>query len=340
MVDLNRDKILITGATGMVGRALTSILPNTSNIITLSNRKGNNVVVFDDKSVLFPYSGPSKNVDLSVRKEAWNCFEHFRPDYVIHLAAKVGGIQANMNQLGDFYTINNRINTNVLEVAKEFNVKKVVSLLSTCIYPDSATYPLTEEQIHNGLPHESNYAYAHAKRMLDIQSKAYRDQYGCNFVTVVPNNLFGPYDNFDYENSHVVPAVIRKIYEAKKNNLAGVRFWGTGNPLREFTFSEDLAKILLVVLNHYDEREPVNIGNTTEISIKQLVNKVCKRFGYTGKIMWDKSKPDGQYRKPSSNSKFLKVGHWSKEDYTPFKMALKKTCKWFESEYPNVRGIK
>ena len=163
----------------------------------------------------------------------------------------MGGLKANLNNLGSFYYENIIINSNVLEASRKFNVKKVVSLLSTCVYPDKITYPLTEEQIHNGKPHDSNYGYAYAKRMLDVQSQAYRDQYGCNFITAIPNNLFGENDNFDLENSHLIPAIIRKVHEAKMNN-SDIILWGDGSPLREFTYSKDLAKIILFLLNNYD----------------------------------------------------------------------------------------
>ena len=155
--------------------------------------------------------------------------------------------------LADFYTENMKINTNILHGAYTHNVTKVVSLLSTCVYPDKASYPLTEEQIHNGSPHKSNYAYAYAKRMLDIQSQAYHDQYGCNFVTAVPNNLYGEHDNFHLKDSHVIPAMIRKMYEAKETQT-DVVLWGDGSPLREFTYSPDLAQILLFVLENYDKK--------------------------------------------------------------------------------------
>ena len=213
-------KILITGGTGMVGSAFEHIYPKRNIIIC------------------------PRTYDLRNSQHAQRVLQNIHPDAIIHLAAKVGGVKANMEYLGDFYRDNVLINTNVLEAARKFKVKKVVSLLSTCVYPDEVNYPLTEDQIHNGPPHPSNYAYAYAKRMLDIQSRAYRDQYGCNFITAIPNNLFGEHDNFDLENSHVLPAIIRKVYEAKLNGT-NVSLWGDGSSLREFTYSRDLAEILL-----------------------------------------------------------------------------------------------
>ena len=262
----------------------------------------------------------------------------YRPAAVIHLAAKVGGIKANMDYLGDFYKDNILINTNVLEASRLYNVKKVISLLSTCIYPDKVSYPLTEDQIHNGPPHKSNYAYAYAKRMLDVQSRAYREQYGCNFITAVPNNLFGENDNFDLENSHVIPAMIRKMYEAKLKNES-VTLWGDGSPLREFTYSKDLAEILLFLLEHYDEPQPINVGNTQEVSIKEVAQMIAEILEFRGEIIWDTTKPKGQLRKPSDNSKLLELG-WREEEYMNFRKALTETCKWVILNYPNIRGIK
>ena len=231
------------------------------------------------------------------------------------------------------------INTNVLECAKIFNVDKCLSLMSTCVYPDDVTYPLTEQQIHNGSPHHSNFAYAHAKRMLDVQSRAYRIQHGCNFITAVPNNMFGENDNYDKVNGHVIPSLIAKIYEAKESGAEKVTLWGSGSPLREFTYSVDIARILIFLLENYDEPHPINIGNTEEISISDLAQKICKTIGYCGTIEWDTTMPSGQHRKPSSNNKLISLG-WSELSYTNFDVALKSSCDWFIKNYPNVRGIK
>ena len=307
-------RILITGGTGMVGSAFKGI--KTNHKISLIG---------------------SKEYDLTDYQDARFAILDHSPDVIIHLAAQVGGIKANIEYAGDFYRNNITINTNVLEAARSFKVKKVVSLLSTCVYPNEVTYPLTEDQIHNGIPHSSNYAYAYAKRMLDVQSRAYRKQYGCNFITAIPNNLFGEHDNFDLENSHVLPAIIRKVHEAKLSGTS-VSLWGDGLSLREFTYSRDLAEILLFLLEHYDEPDPINVGNTNEISIKEAAETICEIMDFKGEITWDTTKPKGQHRKPSSNSKLLDLG-WRKENYTNFKKALTKTCEWVILKYPNMRGI-
>jgi GDP-L-fucose synthase len=305
--------ILVTGGSGMVGKALMQSIPDAFYI-------------------------SSDNCNLTSENDTKYMFKHLKPTKVIHLAAKVGGVKANMEQLGEFYTDNIRINTNVLHYSMVYKVEKVLSLLSTCIYPDNVTYPLTEEQIHNGPPHESNFAYAYAKRMIDIQSRAYRKQYGCNFITAVPNNLFGEDDNFDLNNSHVIPAIIRKMYEAKQKN-EDVVLWGDGTPLREFTYSKDLAQTLMFLLDNYDGENPINVGNTNNYSIKQIAELIALKLKYKGNIIWDTSKPSGQFKKPSDNSKLIELG-FDKNGYTNIDIALTNTCNWFTLNYPNIRGIK
>ena len=280
----------------------------------------------------------SRDFDLRRIEQAETMFAMYEPDQVIHLAAKVGGVKANMENLGDFYRENIMINTNVLECARKYEVKKLISLLSTCIYPSEVIYPMTEEQIHLGPPHSSNYAYAYAKRMLDIQSQAYRDQYGCNFITAVPNNLYGENDNYDLNDSHVIPALIHKMYKAKQNN-ENVVLWGDGTPLREFTYSIDLANILLFLLEHYDDKDPINVGNTGEYSIGRIAQLIAYNIDFDGSIIWDTEKPSGQRRKPSCNQKLLELG-WRANMYTELEEGLTRACDWFLKKYPNVRGVK
>ena len=279
----------------------------------------------------------SAQCDLRNYHQTQEFFNTYRPSLVYHLAAKVGGLQANMSYLGDFFRENSQINLNVLEAARQTGVKKVVSLLSTCIYPAKVDYPLTEEQIHLGPPHSSNYAYAYAKRMLEVQSRAYRDQYGCNFITAVPNNLYGPHDNYDLENSHVIPALMRKIYEAKLHNTEVVA-WGDGSPLREFTYSGDIAKILIYLADCYNSSSPINIGDIKEHSLKTIVEMLCQIMDYKGNIIWDASKPLGQYRKPSCNKRLISLG-WRQKDYSELKKSLTFTYEWFKINYPHIKGI-
>ena len=305
------DKILITGGSGMVGHALRRVAPAATFV-------------------------SSRDFDLRSAEQTETMFAMYEPEQIIHLAAKVGGVKANLENLGDFYRDNILINTNILEAARKYKTKKVLSLLSTCIYPDNVSYPLTEEQIHNGPPHQSNYSYAYAKRMLDIQSQAYRNQYGCNFITAVPNNLYGENDNYDLSDSHVIPAIMHKMHLAKQSGK-NVSLWGDGSPLREFTYSKDLAEILLFLLQHYDSPEPINVGNTGEHSIKEVAELIANYVDYDGEIEWDSSKPSGQLRKPSSNERLLQLG-WRPHMYTDFKVSLLAACDWFTANYPNIRG--
>lgn len=306
-------RILLTGGTGMVGSAFNHI--NTEHeIITIGSADFNFKDYQDTKYAIIKHT----------------------PDAIIHLAAKVGGVKGNTDYMADFYTDNIIINTNILRAAHLLEIKKVVSLLSTCVYPEQATYPLTEDQIHNGPPHKSNYGYAYAKRMIDIQSQAYRQQFNDNFVTAIPNNIYGENDNFNLEIGHVIPAIIRKIWEAKKFGTEVV-LWGDGTPLREFTYSRDIARALLFVLDNYNEPTPVNIGTTAEeYSIKQIAEMIADNLSYKGEIVWDSTKPAGQFRKPSSNKRFIDAG-WPPEKYTTLSTGLSITCKWFTENYPLIR---
>jgi len=309
-------RILITGGTGMIGASFNGV--ETHHEVLLAGREQANLL---DNSQFI------------------RLLQQEKPDAVIHLAAKVGGIKANTDYIADFYTQNIRINCNVLDACHYCGIEKVVSLLSTCVYPDASfvSYPLTEEQLHYGPPHASNFAYAHAKRMLDVQSRAYRQQFGCNFITAIPNNLYGPHDNYDLENSHVIPAIIRKVYEAKQTGTPPI-FWGDGESLREFTFSQDISKALLFLLENYNDPTPINIGNTKEYSIEDIVKMICTLMKYDGEVMWDRKKPKGQYRKPSCNKNFIDLG-WKEEYYTELEEGLLQTIKHFVDNYPNLRGI-
>ena len=317
-----KNLILITGGNGMLGNALKYKFD------------------VDNK----PYLAPtSKELNLLDKKNIDRyLIAHENISCVFHLAAKVGGIKANSDALGTFYHDNIIMNTQILETCIWAKIPKVVSMLSTCVYPDApyVKYPLTEEQLHMGPPHDSNFGYAYAKRMLDVQTRAYRKQYSTNYISVIPNNLFGEHDNFHLEDSHVIPAIMRKIWEAKLNNRSTVEIWGDGNPLREFTYSGDIARILVKIAEEYDEEMPLNIGNTEEHSIASVARMIVEYLEYDGKLVFNTNKPSGQFRKPSSNKRLLEKTSWKAEDYTPFDIALKHTCEGFKKTYPNVRGIK
>jgi len=284
----------------------------------------------DTENDLFLLS--SKDVDLTKAEETFDLFNKYRPDSIIHLAARVGGVKGNSDYIADFFSENIRINTNVLDVARRLKIPKVLSLLSTCVYPDNPTYPLTENQIHAGEPHQSNFGYAYAKRMLEVHSRAIRQQYGLKYITAIPNNIYGPNDNFDIENGHVIPSIIRKFHENKYPTL-----WGTGSPLREFTYSEDIARALLLLIEHYDDQTPINIGNTQQISIRNVAEVISTQFDNVEEIRWDTTKPEGQFKKPSSNKKFIDM--FPDFCYTDLDTGMRKTINWFKNNYPNVRGV-
>lgn len=315
-----KEKLIVTGGSGMVGSAIRRVIdtaaPEIDDVIYLSSR----------------------DCDLRDTEQTKVFFKEYKPTKIIHLAARVGGVKANNDYVADFFNENILINTNVLMAAHEAGVQDVVSLLSTCVYPDKdwVSYPLTEEQLHIGPPHDSNFGYAYAKRMLDVQSRAYRKQYRRNYITAIPNNIYGIGDNFDLEAGHVVPAVIRKIYEAKLNNSVPV-FWGDGVSLREFTYADDIAIVLLKMIGFFGETpyknpEPCNIGTNTETSIKELVETVAEIFEFKNKIQWDISKPSGQFKKPSKASKITHT-------YKDLHQGLTETCNWFKKTYPNIRGV-
>ena len=254
-------------------------------------------------------------------------------DSIIHCAAKVGGIKANSEHLGEFFYENTMMNMNVLEAARKTGVKKVVSFLSTCVFPDKATYPLTTEQIHEGEPHQSNYAYAYSKRMVEVQSRAYRDQYGCNFVTIIPCNIYGKHDNFNLESGHVIPSLIHKCYLAKQNDTP-FEVWGTGRAYREFIYAKDVGKLAAWTLENYDDSEPLILSPDEEVSIAVIAQEIAYRVGFNGTIFYNQ-KLDGQLRKPSDNSKLKKlIGDFR---FTSIEQGLEESIDWFVENYERAR---
>lgn len=263
-----------------------------------------------------------------------NMYEMHKPDYVVHTAAKVGGVGANMNYKADFYYENIMINTNVIHYAKKHNVKKMITFLSTCIFPDKIDYPLTEKKIHLGPPHISNDAYAFSKRMIDIQVNAYNQQYNTNYFSVIPTNVYGPNDNYNLENGHFVPSIIHKCYNAIINDTE-LKLWGDGTPLREFIYSKDITKICDILLDSYENKEPIILSTSTEYSIKDIANLVAKIMGYKKDIVWDTTKPSGQYRKPSDNSKLKSIiGDFV---FTNIENGLEETIDFFIKNYDKIR---
>jgi GDP-L-fucose synthase len=226
------------------------------------------------------------------------------------------------------------INTNVIESARTHKIKNLVAFLSTCVFPDKVEYPLTEKKIHLGPPHFSNDAYAYAKRMADIQIRAYREQYGLNYKSVIPTNIYGPNDNYNIENGHVIPSLIHKCYLARENKTP-FTIWGTGKPLREFIFSKDVAILTEWVLHNYDEPEPIILSTSEEISIKNVVDIITELMNFKGSVIWDESKPDGQFRKPSDNSKIK--SYLPNFEFINLYDGLKQTIEYFEKNYSIIR---
>jgi len=278
----------------------------------------------------------SKDGDLRNYDAARAIFEKHRPTHVIHLAAFVGGLYRNMKYPVDFWHSNIAMNENIMKLSHEFKVKKLVSCLSTCIFPDKTSYPIDETMIHNGPPHFSNEAYAYAKRMIDVQNRIYHQQHGCNFTSVIPTNVYGPHDNYHLEDSHVIPGLLHKVYLAKKNNTP-LTVFGTGKPLRQFIFSHDLARLFLWTLRHYDDCSPIilSVDESDEISIKQLVEYIVEAMEFKGEVIFDTSKADGQYKKTASNAKLRKLNPEFK--FTPIKQGIKESVDWFVQNYDIAR---
>ena len=298
-------KIIVTGGKGLVGRC------------------------FDSDRFL-----RSTSTNFTEKDNVRNYLQLAKADGIIHTAAKVGGVKSNMSFPADFTYQNLMMNTILIEEAKLAGIRKLISFASTCVFPDKAEYPLTPEQIHLGPPHQSNYGYAYAKRMADVQIQAYREQYGVNYFSVIPCNIYGPGDNYDLENGHVIPALIHKFYLAKERN-EDVTIWGSGNPLREFIFSKDVAKLVELLYDNYDSGVPVILSTGEEVSIGDMVSMIAEIFEFKGKIIFDKDKPEGQFRKPSDNSIIKEM--FPDFKFTPIKEGLRESVEWFISNYPNVR---
>ncbi len=303
-------RILVTGGDGLVGHAIQRL--NLPNFVFITH----------------------KDADLTKFDETLKIIKDIHPEGVIHLAARVGGLGGNMAHLGEFYRSNILINTNVLECSRLIKVNKLMSFLSTCVYPDNIAFPLKEEAIHDGQPHPSNYGYSYAKRMLDVQSRAYRNEWGCNFITAIPTNMYGPNDNWNLEDGHAIPSLIHKCYLAKKNNTDFI-VWGSGTPLREFLLSDDAAKLAVWALKYYEEETPINFSTGEEVTIKYLIETIVEKIGFMGKVIWDTSKSDGQYRKPADTSKLAK--YLPNFEYTKIEQGIENTINWFVANYPYIR---
>jgi GDP-L-fucose synthase len=307
MVFWNNKKILVTGGAGFLG----------SFLIKKLKERG-----VSERNVRIPRS---KKMDL----RRWeNCVKAVKDmDIVIHLAARVGGIGFNQVYPASLFYDNAIMGIQMMEAARQEGVEKFVAVGTVCAYPKFTRVPFREEELWNGYPEETNAPYGLAKKMLLVQSQAYRQQYGFNAIFLLPVNLYGPGDNFDLQSSHVIPALIRKFTEAVQNNQREVEIWGTGEVSREFLYVEDAAKGIALATERYNKPEPVNIGAGFEIKIKDLVKLIAELTGFKGEIRWDTSKPDGQPRRRLDTSKAKQeFGFQAKVD---FREGLKRTIEWY-----------
>jgi GDP-L-fucose synthase len=304
---MNKDsKIYVAGHNGLSGSALVRKLRSNgySNILTC------------DKNTL--------NLKNKEQTEEW--FSKNQPEYVFLAAAKVGGIHANDKYPAEFIYDNLEIQNNVIHSSYKFNVKKLLFMGSICIYPKFAPEPVNETSLLNGSLEPTNEWYAIAKIAGIKMCQAYRKQYGCNFVSAMPCNLYGINDNFHLENSHVLPALIRKFHEAKINNSKTVECWGTGSPRREFLYSDDLADALIFLMDRYNENEIINIGYGEDLTIKDIANKVKTTINFTGEIVWNTSKPDGTPKRLLDVNKLFDMGWRPKIN---LENGLKSTYEWY-----------
>lgn len=310
MIILKNKRILVTGGSGFLGSFVVE---------KLKERGCNNIFV--------PRSSSYDLVDIDAVKRV---YKDTNPDIVIHLAASVGGIGANMKNPGKFFYDNLMMGVQMIEQGRLFGIEKVVTLGTVCSYPKFAKVPFKEEKIWDGYPEETNAPYGLAKKMLLVQSQAYRQQYGFNSCCLLLVNLYGPRDNFDPESSHVIPALIKKCIDAVKNNEDKIMVWGTGKASREFLYVEDATEAIILATEQYEKSDPVNIGTGFEIKIKDLTELIVKYTDFKGEIIWDTSKPEGQPQRMLDTSKAEKEFGFKAK--TSFQEGLKKTIDWYRKK--------
>jgi GDP-L-fucose synthase len=300
-------KVIVTGGAGFLGSYVVE---------KLKERGCSNIFI-----------PRSKDYDLTKEADVIKLYQNYPVDIVIHLAAIVGGIGANRENPGKFYYDNLVMGAMLMEYSRQYKVSKFVALGTICAYPKFTPIPFKEEDLWNGYPEETNAPYGLSKKMMLVQSQAYRAQYGFNSIFLLPLNLYGPGDNFDPKSSHVIPALIRKFIKAIEKNEDRVVVWGTGKPTRGFLYVEDAAEGILLATEKYNKSDPVNLGTDLEISIKNLAEIIAKLVGFKGKIRWDTSKPDGQpRRKLDTRRAEREFGFKVKMD---FEEGLKSTIEWY-----------
>jgi len=300
--------VLVTGASGLLGRNLQGLQNTDYNWIYLSSKDG----------------------DLRNHNETNHIFELHKPDYVFHFAANVGGLFKNIQYPVEMFHDNVLINENVLWACHKFAVKKVIALASSCVFtPNPVAYPMKEDTIMDGVPHETNASYSWAKRLMVLQAENYRRQYGMNIVMVNPVNLYGPYDSFDLENSHVIPALVQKFVRAKRRGDASVTVFGTGQPLRQFLYAEDLARVCILLLKTPTTYTSINCASD-EDTIKARIDTIARTLEFTGEIVYDTTRSDGCFRKTVSSERFQTL--FPDFTFTSFETGIAKTIQWFEGQ--------
>lgn len=311
-------KVLVTGGSGLVGNGIQNICKQS-----------------EYSNISFTFMS-SKDCDLTDYRSTVSYFTLKNPDRVIHLAANVGGLFKNMACKVEMFETNMLINTNVLKACHACNITNAICCLSTCIFPDKTSYPINENMLHNGEPHQSNYPYAYAKRMLEVLCRSYNEQYGYNYTCIIPTNIYGSHDNYNLKDSHVIPGLIHKCYNAKKNNEPFV-VAGTGKPMRQFIYNNDLAELILWTLFNYKDSQPIilSVSPADEVSIKDIANMIASEFDYEDNITFDTSYSDGQYKKTADNSKLMELRPETK--FTDIKTGIKLSVQWFVNNYETAR---
>ena len=311
MKNLMNKRIVITGGAGFLG----------SCIVKKLRLQGYHNI----------YIPLSKDYDLVQMHAVERLYADSKPDIVIHLAAKVGGIEANLRNPGTFFYDNLMMGAQLMEAGRQAGIEKFVAVGTICSYPKFTPIPFKEEDLWNGYPEETNAPYGLAKKMLLVQSLAYRQQYGFNSIFLMPVNLYGPGDNFNPESSHVIPSLIRKCLDAVSGGKDEIIVWGTGKPTREFLYVDDAAEGIVMAMEKYNKPGPINLGAGCEISIEKLARIIAESTSFKGKIRWDKSKPDGQPRRCLDTSRAYKEFGFKAK--TRFEEGLIKTINWYATEY-------
>ncbi len=308
IIDIKKKRIVVTGGAGFLGRFVCN---------KLKERGCNNI-----------FTPRSKDYNLIERENVKRLYNDTQPDIIIHLAAVVGGIGANRKNPGKFFYDNLMMGVQLIEEGRSYGIEKFVCIGTVCAYPKFTPVPFREEDLWNGYPEETNAPYGIAKKALLVQIQAYRQQYGFNGIYLLPVNLYGPFDNFHPNLSHVIPALIRKFFDAIVKGKSEVIVWGTGKATREFQYVEDAAEGIVLATERYFGTEPVNLGAGFEISIKDLVDKIIKLTEFKGKIVWDSTKPDGQPRRILDTSRAEQ--YFSYRAKTSMDEGLKKTINWYK----------